>query len=208
MPLHNYQHFKFRLIKWTDFDEFRRSFSESQFEISMFLAIGRTIINYSIIDYWNLFTWYMNSKEYDIYGLFDDSNLVGFASISKANLDFGCDIIYWIRKKYQGLGLGKIFLFYLLSISLGRKGFIIAQLQINKHNFKSIRIAENLGLTKVNSEDIQFLGFEPEIANHFYIYLALENIFQIDSEKMGLTPVEAIFIWQQLTSNQFSEITD
>lgn len=184
--------YTFRLIGEADFVQYKAACSLSPKELTEFLSIGQHMETFDIFDFWNHFTYFLYSKEMDIYGLFDDRTLVGFAAMSRSPRQFGTQISYWIRNGYHGKGLGKLFMFYLLSRALGPKNFIFAELIIDQENYASLSVANDLGLTLVDSWESFDSGAGTKNSGKFHLYMAFENRFSVEAEQRGLTPYQAL----------------
>lgn len=187
-----FRDYTFRLIGEADFGQYKAACSLSPKELTEFLALGQYMDKFNVFDFWNHFSYFLNSKEMDIYGLFDEKILVGFAAMSRSPRQFGTQISYWIRNGYHGKGLGKLFMFYLLTRALGPKNFKFAELIIDQENHASLSVAEALGLTLIDSWEDAESGAGTKNSGKFRLYMAFENRFSVEAEQRGLTPYQAL----------------
>jgi RimJ/RimL family protein N-acetyltransferase len=199
LETYDYKKLNFRMISWLDYKQFEDACKTSQKELTEFLSIGEFMSQYISMDYWNLFGALLKSQEMDMYGLYGENKLLGVASISKSSRHFGCQIVYWIRNGFHGMGLGRYFMFRLLTEALGRKNFLFAELIIDDENIASIKVAEQLGLELVHEWEGEKSGQGTKNSGKFRMYYAFENIFRLEAEKNDLTPIELLaFFWQQM----------
>lgn len=199
MEKYDYKKLQFRMISWLDYKKFEEACRDSRTELTDFLSMGQFMSEYISMDYWNLFGALLKSKEVDMYGIFDKDKLLGVASISRSSRHFGCQIVYWIRGGYHGMGLGRFFLFRLLTEALGRKNFLFAELIIDEDNIASIRVAEQLGLELVHKWEGSQSGQGSKNSGNFRMYYAFENIFMKEAEKAEVSPIELLdYFWQQM----------
>lgn len=184
--------YTFRLIREADFGQYKAACSLSPKELTEFLSLGQHMDEFNVFDFWNHFSYFLNSKKMDIYGLFDEKMLVGFATMSHSNRSFGCELTYWIRHGYHGKGLGRLFMFHLLTRALGPKGFLFAELIIDQENHASVAVAEGLGLTLIRSWEDPDAGVGSKSSGKFHLYAEFENLFKLEAESRGMTPKELI----------------
>jgi RimJ/RimL family protein N-acetyltransferase len=199
--LENYDYSKltFRRVSWLDYKQFEDACRDSQKELTEFLSIGEFMHQYISMDYWNLFGALLKSKELDLFGVYEDKKILGIASIYHSSRPFGCQIVYWVRGGYHGKGIGKYFLYRLLSDALGRKGFIFVELIIDEENKASIAVAEQLELELVHSWERRASGQGKLNSGRFRMYYAFENIFRWEAKQCDMTPLELLdYFWFEM----------
>jgi len=185
-------------VSWTDFKKFESACRDSKKELTEFLSMGEYMSQYISMDYWNLFGALLKSKELDLYGLYHETKLLGVASMYHSSRPFGCQLVYWIRGGYHGKGLGKYFLFQLLTVALGRKNFLFAELIIDEENKASVSVAEALQLDLIHRWERPQSGQGIMNSGKFRLYFAFENIFRCEAEQANVLPIELLdFFWHQ-----------
>jgi RimJ/RimL family protein N-acetyltransferase len=188
----DYRKYAYRQIGEADFKEFRAACSSSPKELTEFLNIGQYMETYNVIDHWNLFSTILHCGEYDSYGLFEGKTLIGFATMSHSVRSFGCQIVYWIRNGYHGMGLGKLFMYNLLRDSLGRKGFKFAELIIDLENIPSVKIAESLGLYRIDEWEDFENGQGSRRSGRYRLYMAIDHLIELEAQAAGVEPIDVL----------------
>ena len=180
------------MLGWDDLIKFEKACRDSQRELTEYLSLGEGMSQYLSTDYWGLLNALLEDKTLDLYGLFDGDQLIGSASFHKYPFELGTQITYWIRGGYHGKGLGKLFLFLLLTEALGRKNLLFVDLVIDLDNKASLSIAEDLCLYRVAGWERFESGQGDKNSGKFAKYQVYENIFQCHAKDRGLTPAELL----------------
>jgi len=118
--------------------------------------------------------------------------LIGFATMAHSKREFGCQIVYWIRNGYHGMGLGKLFMYYLLRDSLGRKGFKFAELIIDVENIPSIKVAESLGLYRIDEWEDSVNGQGSKRSGRYRLYMAIDHLIELEAQELGVEPIDIL----------------
>ena len=187
MKERNYENLTFRMISYTDFDEFQRACLASPEELTAFLSKGEFMEYYNLVDYLNLFNAILKERDTNAYGLFEGSTLVGFGTTSPANKSYGQQIVYWIRNGFHGKGYG-IFLMHRLICRTIENGNSFAELIIDRENIPSIKVAETLGLTKIKEWDRPESGQGERNSGKFVLYFAFDHALEVAAERLGVEP--------------------
>ena len=180
------------MLGWDDLIKFEKAFRDSQSELTQYLSLGEGMSHYLSLDYWNLINALLKDKSFDLYGLFDGDQLIGSASFHKHPFELGTQITYWIRGGYHGKGLGKFFLYLLLSEALGRKNLLFVDLIIDLENKASLTVVDQLCLDRVDEWEGFESGQGEKNSGKFAKYQVYENIFQCHAKENGLTPAELL----------------
>jgi len=191
-PRYDYSKVYIRMLGWDDLIKFEQACRDSQKELTEYLSLGEGMSQYLSTDYWSLLNALLEDKTLDLYGLFDGDQLIGSASFHKYPFELGTQITYWIRGGYHGKGLGKLFLFLLLTEALGRKNLLFVDLIIDLENKASLSIAEDLCLDRVAEWERFESGQGEKNSGKFAKYQVYENIFQCHAKDKGLTPAELL----------------
>lgn len=189
---YDYSKVYIRMLGWDDLIKFEKACRDSQKELTEYLSLGEGMHRYLSMDYWSLLNALLEDKTHDLYGLFDGDQLIGSASFHKYPFELGTQITYWIRGGYHGKGLGKLFLFLLLTEALGRKNLLFVDLIIDLENKASLSIAEDLCLDRVAEWERFESGQGDKNSGQFAKYQVYENIFQCYAKDKGLTPAELL----------------
>jgi len=189
---YDYSKVYIRMLGWDDLIKFEKACRDSQKELTEYLSLGQGMSQYLSTDYWSLLNALLEDKTLDLYGLFDGDKLIGSASFHKYPFELGTQITYWIRGGYHGKGLGKLFLFLLLTEALGRKNLLFVDLVIDLENKASLSIAEDLCLDRVAEWERFESGQGDKNSGKFAKYQVYENIFQCHAKDKGLTPAELL----------------
>ena len=180
------------MLGWDDLTKLEKAFRDSQRELTQYLSLGEGMSHYLSLDYWNLINALLKDKTFDLYGLFDGDQLIGSASFHKHPFELGTQITYWIRGGYHGKGLGKFFLYLLLSEALGRKNLLFVDLIIDLENKTSLTVVDQLCLDRVAEWERFESGQGEKNSGKFAKYQVYENIFQCHAREKGLTPAELL----------------
>ena len=180
------------MFGWDDLTKLEKAFRDSQRELTQYLSLGEGMSHYLSLDYWNLINALLKDKTFDLYGLFDGDQLIGSASFHKHPFELGTQITYWIRGGYHGKGLGKFFLYLLLSEALGRKNLLFVDLIIDLENKTSLTVVDQLCLDRVAEWERFESGQGEKNSGKFAKYQVYENIFQCHAREKGLTPAELL----------------
>ena len=180
------------MLGWDDLTKLEKAFRDSQSELTQYLSLGEGMSHYLSLDYWNLINALLKDKTFDLYGLFDGDQLIGSASFHKHPFELGTQITYWIRGGYHGKGLGKFFLYLLLSEALGRKNLLFVDLIIDLDNKASLNVVDQLCLDRVDEWEGFESGQGKKNSGKFAKYQVYENIFQCHAKEKGLTPAELL----------------
>ena len=180
------------MLGWDDLTKLEKAFRDSQSELTQYLSLGEGMSHYLSLDYWNLINALLKDKTFDLYGLFDGDQLIGSASFHKHPFELGTQITYWIRGGYHGKGLGKFFLYLLLSEALGRKNLLFVDLIIDLENKTSLTVVDQLCLDRVAEWERFESGQGEKNSGKFAKYQVYENIFQCHAREKGLTPAELL----------------
>ena len=180
------------MLGWDDLTKLEKAFRDSQSELTQYLSLGEGMSHYLSLDYWNLINALLKDKTFDLYGLFDGDQLIGSASFHKHPFELGTQITYWIRGGYHGKGLGKFFLYLLLSEALGRKNLLFVDLIIDLENKASLTVVDQLCLDRVDEWEGFESGQGEKNSGKFAKYQVYENIFQCHAKEKGLTPAELL----------------
>jgi len=180
------------MLGWDDLIKFEKALRDSRSELTQYLSLGEGMSRYLSLDYWNLINALLKDKTFDLYGLFDGDQLIGSASFHKHPFELGTQITYWIRGGYHGKGLGKFFLYLLLSEALGRKNLLFVDLIIDLENKASLTVVDQLCLDRVDEWEGFESGQGEKNSGKFAKYQVYENIFQCHAKEKGLTPAELL----------------
>jgi RimJ/RimL family protein N-acetyltransferase len=180
------------MLGWDDLIKFEQACRDSQKELTEYLSLGEGMSQFLSMDYWNLLNALLEDKTLDLYGLFDGDQLIGSASFHKHPFVLGTQITYWIRGGYHGKGLGKLFLFLLLTEALGRKNLHFVDLIIDLENKASLSIAEDLCLDRIAEWEGSESGQGSKNSGKFAKFQVYENIFQCHAKDRGMTPAELL----------------
>jgi len=191
-PRYDYSKIYLRMLGWDDLVRFEKACMDSEKELTEYLSMGIGMDQYLSMDYWNLLDALLKDKTLDLYGLFDGELLIGAASFHKLPFVLGTQITYWIRGGYHGKGLGKLFLFLLLTEALGRKNLLFVDLIIDLENKASLSIAEDLRLDRISEWEGSESGQGSKNSGKFAKYQVYENIFQCHAKDRGITPAELL----------------
>jgi len=191
-PRYDYSKVYIRMLGWDDLIRFEKACRDSQKELTEYLSLGEGMNQYLSMDYWSLLNALLADKTLDLYGLFDGDQLIGSASFHKHHFELGTQITYWIRGGYHGKGLGKLFLFLLLTEALGRKNLLFVDLIIDLENKASLSIAEDLRLDRISEWEGSESGQGSKNSGKFAKYQVYENIFQCHAKDRGMTPAELL----------------
>jgi len=189
---YDYSKVYIRMLGWDDLIKFEKACRDSQKELTEYLSLGEGMSQYLSTDYWSLLNALLEDKTLDLYGLFDGDQLIGSASLHKYPFELGTQITYWIRGGYHGKGLGKLFLFLLLTEALGRKNLLFVDLIIDLENKASLSIAEDLCLDRVAEWERFESGQGDKNSGKFAKYQVYENPFQCHAKDRGMTPAELL----------------
>jgi len=189
---YDYSKVYIRMLGWDDLIKFEKACRDSQKELTEYLSLGEGMSQYLSMDYWSLLNALLEDKTLDLYGLFDGDQLIGSASFHKYPFELGTQITYWIRGGYHGKGLGKLFLFLLLTEALGHKNLLFVDLIIDLENKASLSIAEDLCLDRVAEWERFESGQGDKNSGKFAKYQVYENIFQCHAKDRGMTPAELL----------------
>lgn len=187
----NYENLTFRMMSYIDFEEFKRACLASPQELTAFLSKGQFMEYFNLVDFLNLFNAMLKDPETNVYGLFEGKTLVGIGTSSPANRSFGSQLIYWVRNGYHGKGYG-VFLMYSLICRAIQNGHLYAELIIDKENIPSIKVAESLGLTKVNEWTRRQSGQGERNSGSFAQYYAFAHRVELEAEGLGLEPLQIL----------------
>lgn len=191
-PRYDYSKIYIRMLGWDDLIKFEQACRESQKELTEYLSLGEGMSQYLSMDYWSLLNALLEDKTLDLYGLFDGDQLIGSASFHKYPFVLGTQITYWIRGGYHGKGLGKLFLFLLLTEALGRKNLLFVDLIIDLENKASLSIVEDLCIDRIAEWEGSESGQGSKNSGRFAKYQVYENIFQCYAKDRGMTPAELL----------------
>lgn len=191
-PRYDYSKVYIRMLGWDDLIKFETACRDSQKELTEYLSLGEGMSQYLSVDYWNLLNALLADQTFDLYGLFDGDQLIGSASFHKHHFELGTQISYWVRGGYHGKGLGKLFLFLLLTEALGRKNLLFVDLIIDLENKASLSIAEDLRLDRIAEWEGSESGQGLKNSGKFAKYQVYENIFQCHAKDRGMTPAELL----------------
>ena len=189
---YDYSKIYIRMLGWDDLVRFEKACMDSKRELTEYLSMGEGMSQYLSMDYWNLLDALLKDKTLDLYGLFDGELLIGAASFHKLPFVLGTQITYWVRGGYHGKGLGKLFLFLLLTEALGRKNLLFVDLIIDLENKASLSIAEDLCLDRIAEWESPESGQGLKNSGKFAKYQVYENIFQCHAKDRGMTPAELL----------------
>jgi hypothetical protein len=90
------------------------------------------------------------------------------------------------------MGLGKLFMYNLLRDSLGRKGFKFAELIIDTDNIPSVKIAESLGLYRIDEwEDFEH-GQGSRRSGRYRLYMAIDHLIELEAQAAGVEPIDVL----------------
>lgn len=180
------------MLGWDDLIKFEQACRDSPKELTEYLSLGESMSQYLSMDYWNLLNALLEDKTLDLYGLFDGNQLIGAASFHKYPFVLGTQITYWIRGGYHGKGLGKLFLFLLLTEALGRKNLLFVDLIIDLENKASLSIVEDLCIDRIAEWEGSESGQGSKNSGKFAKYQVYENIFQCYAKDRGMSPAELL----------------
>jgi RimJ/RimL family protein N-acetyltransferase len=138
-----------RLLKPSDFNEFRRAAIESTSTNYEYLAYGALFEGLDIFSFANEYTNLLSDFQMEHWGLFHRKKLIGHIAFTSGYGPLGTEIIGWIRKGYQSRGVGEIGLKTAASLAFGHKGFNYVELRISEANMASRRVAEKVGFSPV-----------------------------------------------------------
>ena len=189
---YDYSKIYIRMLGWDDLLKFETACRDSEKELTEYLSLGEGMSQYLSVDYWNLLNALLTDQTFDLYGFFDGDQFIGSASFHKLPFVLGTQITYWIRGGYHGKGLGKLFLFLLLTEALGRKNLLFVDLIIDLENKASLSIAEDLRLYRISEWEGSESGQGSKNSGKFAKYQVYENIFQCHAKDRGMTPAELL----------------
>jgi len=187
MKERNYEKLTFRMMSYIDFEEFKRACLASPEELTAFLSKGEFMEYYNLVDYLNLFNAMLKDRETNVYALFEGKTLVGVGTSSPANRSFGTQLIYWIRNGFHGKGYGLYFMYNLICRTI-TNGSLYAELIIDRENIPSVKVAENLGLTKIKEWYRPESGQGERNSGKFVAYYAFDHRLEVDAEKYQVEP--------------------
>ncbi len=191
-----YENAELRSIKRSDHFEFYSALKESSHSIANFMSLGQKLKGLGpkgVIEYLSTI---IKDQTVDVFGLFYHEKLIAFATYSLDSYSSqGIEITYWVRSSFQGRGVGKLLLYYLLRFAFGKQKFSYAIFMIDPANHGSVGVAESLGLTlshRVQASD----GGQGNLASGEYlVYFAFNSIIEFYAEEAGLEPLDWLHGW-------------
>jgi RimJ/RimL family protein N-acetyltransferase len=135
-----------RRPKYLDAKEFAIALLESHDSLSQFLEWGYKAKNASHKRCFPIIQEDLQQESpFLTYYLFDKHRVVGTASFGKASQINGIQITYWIRKSYQGLGLGTWLIQEMKDHALLVLNYDFVEIHTDSSNLGSIRMALGAG---------------------------------------------------------------
>lgn len=135
-----------RRPKYLDAKEFAIALLESHDSLSQFLEWGYKAKNASHKRCFPIIQEDLQQKSpFLTYYLFDKHKVVGTASFGKASQINGIQITYWIRKSYQGLGLGAWLIQEMKDHALLVLNYDFVEIHTDSENLGSIKLALGAG---------------------------------------------------------------
>lgn len=164
---------EFRRLTKSDFNEFKRAAIESVESNYEYLWFGQFFEKANIVEMLNEFSWLINDKNTNHFGLFQGSRLLGHIAITKSLAPLGAEIYGWVRKGYHSKGVGELGLNQALEAAFQLSNFNYVELIINEKNLPSRQVAKKLDFTplyckvsEVSAEPtkyISYVKFNPRI---------------------------------------------
>ena len=189
MKERNYENLSFRMMSYIDFDEFQRACLASRIELNAFLSKGKYLEYYNAVDYLNFFNAMLKDSQSNVYALFESETLIGIGITYPSSKSFGSQIVYWVRNGFHGKGYGTYLMYRLIDRTISQNGFYFAELIIDQENIASIKVAENLGLTKIKEWENKKAGQGELNSGKFAQYYAFDHWLEVMADEHKLQPI-------------------
>jgi RimJ/RimL family protein N-acetyltransferase len=181
----------FRMLAYSDYESFKEACLASKEELSTFLDLGQYMEYFDFSDYWTLFVHLLKEPQTNAYGLFDGKTLLGSALVGPASRSFGAQVVGWIRHGFHGRGLATVYLEKVIERCFSN-GHHFVECVIDQKNAPSNRVAQKLGLTKINDWEDFASGQGIANSGKFTLYYAFRNDIEDLAQKVSLEPFELI----------------
>jgi len=135
----------FRMLSKLDFNEFKQAATESIESNMEYLYFGQFFDRANLIEMLNYFSYMLEDRTTDHYGLFEGNKLLGHVAITKGQGPLGVEIYGWVRKGFHNKGIGELGLDTACALAFNHKGFNYSMLVINQNNSPSRAVAEKIG---------------------------------------------------------------
>ena len=136
---------EFRMLSKLDFEEFRRSATESVDTNMEYLWFGEFFDRANLIGMMNAYSSLLQDQQTDHYGIFEGRKLLGHLAVTKGEAPLGVELYGWVRKGYQSRGIGELGLKYATRLCFEHKNFNFVKLVIDERNLPSRAVAEKVG---------------------------------------------------------------
>lgn len=111
------------------------------------------------IEIFNDFMSTLKSGQIDLYGLYRENRLLGIGSYHYLPYsNYGCEVVYWMRKSEIGKKIGAYFLKKLTLYAIYEKNFRFVQLLVDESNLVSRAVASKIGYEHIESYESHTAG--------------------------------------------------
>jgi RimJ/RimL family protein N-acetyltransferase len=181
------EEYNFRMLAFSDYQAFKETCSVSQKELTMYLDLGKYMEYFMISDYWNFFYYLLKDPETNTYGLFEGKKLLGLAMVSPSKKSFGSQIVGFIKHGHHGQGLASLYLSKLIDRCF-RNGNHFVEFVIDQANKPSKRVAEKVGLIKIQEWENFGSGQGTENSGKFVSYYAFDTDIRNMANRLSVEP--------------------